>query len=47
MSVVVGGGRFKSVIDREFELDDVAKAHKYMETNESTGKIVIRVQELE
>ena len=41
------GGEFKSVIDREFGFEDVMQAHKYMETNASAGKIILRVQDLE
>jgi NADPH:quinone reductase-like Zn-dependent oxidoreductase len=36
-------GRVRAVVDRVFALDDIAEAHRYMESNQSFGKIVIQV----
>jgi NADPH:quinone reductase-like Zn-dependent oxidoreductase len=37
----VEAGVYRPNIDRVFGLDDVAKAHRYMENNEATGKLVV------
>jgi len=36
-------GRLKPVIDRVFQLHQVAEAHRYMESNAQVGKIVLKV----
>ncbi|WP_018546663.1 zinc-dependent alcohol dehydrogenase family protein [Streptomyces sp. LaPpAH-108] len=36
-------GSLAPVVDRTFDLDDVAAAHRYMESNAQTGKIVLTV----
>lgn len=36
-------GQLHPVIDREFEMRDVAAAHRRMESNETFGKIVLRI----
>jgi putative PIG3 family NAD(P)H quinone oxidoreductase len=36
-------GAFQTVIDRRFPLDEIADAHRYMETNANVGKILIDV----
>ncbi|MEU6497078.1 zinc-dependent alcohol dehydrogenase family protein [Streptomyces sp. NPDC046984] len=36
-------GSLTPIVDRTFRLDDVADAHRYMESNAQTGKIVITV----
>lgn len=38
----VEAGRYRPVVDRVFELDEVAAAHRYMEANRATGKVVLR-----
>ncbi|MXW72774.1 MAG: zinc-dependent alcohol dehydrogenase family protein [Gammaproteobacteria bacterium] len=38
-----GEGRLTPQIDRIFELDDIVEAHRYMESNQQVGKIVVRV----
>jgi NADPH:quinone reductase-like Zn-dependent oxidoreductase len=38
-----GRGIVRAVVDREFPLADVRAAHARMESNESVGKIVLRV----
>ncbi|MEU8364945.1 zinc-dependent alcohol dehydrogenase family protein [Nonomuraea sp. NPDC048882] len=37
-------GALAPVIDRTFDLNDIAEAHRYMEANGQTGKIVVTVQ---
>jgi NADPH:quinone reductase-like Zn-dependent oxidoreductase len=37
-------GAFTPVIDRTFDLGDIAEAHEYMESNVQIGKIVVTVQ---
>ncbi len=36
------GGRLTPVVDRVFALEEVAEAHRYMESNANFGKIVLR-----
>jgi len=38
----VFSGRLKPVIDRTFPLEDVRKAHEYMEKSQMFGKIVLK-----
>ena len=37
-------GSFKPKIARTFTLDQIVDAHRYMESNEQTGKIVVTVE---
>jgi NADPH:quinone reductase-like Zn-dependent oxidoreductase len=37
----VESGRFRPNIDRVFALDEIAGAHRYMEADEATGKLVV------
>jgi NADPH:quinone reductase-like Zn-dependent oxidoreductase len=36
----VAQGRYEPKIDRVFRLDEIAEAHRYMEANRATGKVV-------
>jgi len=36
-------GALRTVIDRRYQLDDIAAAHEYMASNGNTGKIVIDI----
>jgi len=36
-------GRLKPIIDRTFPLDNIVEAHRYMESNQQNGKIVVTV----
>ena len=36
-------GDFKPLIDKCFQLTEIVEAHRYMETNQQVGKIVVRV----
>ena len=42
-SVVRVTGTMKPVIDSEYPLESLQAAHEYMESNASTGKVLIRV----
>lgn len=41
----IANGSLKPTVDRVFRLDEIADAHAYMESNASTGKVVIAVSE--
>jgi NADPH:quinone reductase-like Zn-dependent oxidoreductase len=40
----VASGGIKIAIDRVFAFDDIVEAHRYMEDNRATGKLVVRVR---
>jgi len=37
----VEAGVYRPNVDRVFGLDDIVAAHRYMESNEATGKLVV------
>ena len=37
-------GAFKPIIAQTFPLDDIVQAHRYLESNEQIGKIVVTVE---
>ena len=37
-------GRFKAVIDREYPLEAIVDAYKYVGTEQKTGNVVITVE---
>jgi len=39
----LGAGRLKPVISRSFPLEDIVQAHRFLESNEQVGKIVVTV----
>jgi NADPH2:quinone reductase len=39
----IEAGHFKPIIARTFPLDEIAEAHRYMESNQHVGKIVVAV----
>ena len=40
---LLGQGKIRPVIDKEFALDEVGKAHRYLEERRTMGKVVLRV----
>jgi NADPH:quinone reductase len=40
---LLASGRARPIIDRVFELDEVATAHAYLESDASFGKVILRV----
>lgn len=40
---LLASGRVRPIVDRVFTLDEIGKAHTYMETNANFGKIVLHV----
>ena len=36
-------GRFRAVIDRSYDLDDVVEAHRYVDTGRKRGNVVLRI----
>ncbi len=37
------GGQLKPVIAKTFALDDIVEAHRYLESNQQVGKVVVTV----
>jgi NADPH:quinone reductase-like Zn-dependent oxidoreductase len=42
---LVDTGKYRPVIDRRYELDDVVEAASYVDTGQKTGNVVLRVGE--
>ena len=40
---LLADGRVKANVDRVFDLDEVRDAHVYLESNESFGKVVLKI----
>jgi NADPH:quinone reductase-like Zn-dependent oxidoreductase len=41
---LVGSGTVKALIDRTYDLDQVVKAHRYVESGQRVGNVVLTVQ---
>ena len=42
---LVENGEFKPVIDREYMLDQITEAYKYVETGQKTGNVILKIAE--
>ncbi|MFW6276749.1 MAG: zinc-binding dehydrogenase, partial [Bacteroidota bacterium] len=43
VSELIESGEIKPVIDREYKLDDIAEAHRYVETGRKRGNVVVSI----
>jgi NADPH:quinone reductase-like Zn-dependent oxidoreductase len=41
---LICSGKVKPIIDKVFDLTDARKAHQFMDSNDSFGKIILRVK---
>ena len=43
MRELIEGGEFRAVVDRRYPMDQVAEAHRYVETWQKTGNVVLTI----
>jgi NADPH:quinone reductase-like Zn-dependent oxidoreductase len=41
---MIEAGQYRPVIDRTYSLDEVVEAHRYVETHQKTGNVVLIVR---
>jgi NADPH:quinone reductase-like Zn-dependent oxidoreductase len=44
LAELIVAGKYRPVIDRTYSVDDVVEAHRYVETHQKTGNVVLRVR---
>ena len=44
LTALIEEGKYRPVIDRTYSLDEVVEAHRYVETHQKTGNVVLTVQ---
>lgn len=42
---LIENGEFKPVIDREYTLEQIVEAYKYVETGQKTGNVILRIEQ--
>lgn len=43
LGTLVEKGDFKPIIDREYNLDDIVEAYRYVETGQKTGNVLVNI----
>lgn len=43
LKTLVENGEFKPIIDREYPLDDILEAYRYVETGQKTGNVILKI----
>jgi NADPH:quinone reductase-like Zn-dependent oxidoreductase len=40
---IIESGKYKAVIDRKYNLEEIVEAYRYVETEQKTGNVVITI----